>query len=625
MRVADHSAGAIKSGGGTRRAAKMVILDVEHPDIEEFIWLKVREEEKSRALRAAGYEGNAIEEAQVDFQNANHSVRVSDDFMEPATLHAAMLFNQIAEAAHACGDPGLHFGDTINRWHTVPNSDSIESSNPCSEFFFINNSACNLASINLLKFLKDDGTFDIPAFRNTVDILITAQDILCGRSDYPTKKIGLNSLNFRPLGLGYTNLGATLMAQGMPYDSDEGRKFAGKVTSLMTAEAYLQSARMAEQLGAFAGYEANKEEVLNVLTMHHAANDWFDSGRVWADARELAEQHGVRNAQVTLLAPTGTISFMMDAETTGIEPLMSIEHTKKLVGGGMFKTISRVAEQAIFARGLDADQAETSFILQTALGSNPLSWQAHVKMVAAVQPFLSGGVSKTINMPAEATVEDVKSAYLMAWELGLKSIAIYRDGSKTIQPVCVASREGQPLTAESLSVEVRPTTARRRLADERPAINHKFSVDGYEGYLTVGLFENGQPGELFLRMSKEGSTLGGLCDALGVAVSLGLQYGVPLEALVEKYQQTKFEPMGMTNNPDIPIAQSIVDYIFRWLGKKFLGESAIIERNIMEVRSLHVARRTNGHAPICPECGNLMMQTGTCSACPACGTSGGCA
>jgi ribonucleoside-diphosphate reductase alpha chain len=343
---------------------------------------------------------------------------------------------------------------------------------------------------------------------------------------------------------------------------------------------------------------------------------------VWSEALFYGDEHGYRNAQASLLAPTGTISFMMGAESTGVEPFLCLDQTKKLVGGGELRMISEIAQRATVTyntHGYDHP------IFQTALGSNPLPWQAHVKMVAAVQPFLSGGVSKTINMPTEATVEDVKAAYLLAWELGLKSIAIYRDGSKTVQPVCVAPHEGQPPTAESLSVEVRPTTARRRLADERQAINHKFSVDGYEGYLTVGLFENGQPGELFLRMSKEGSTLGGLCDALGVAVSLGLQYGVPLEALVEKYQQTKFEPMGMTNNPDIPIAQSIVDYIFRWLGKKFLGESAVVERNITEVRSLHVARRTNGHAPICPECGNLMVQTGTCSACPACGTSGGCA
>lgn len=652
MCVADKSAGAIKSGGDTRRAAKMVVMDVDHPDIEAFIWCKVHEEKKAEALKAGGFSWDAIEENAVDFQNANHSVRVTRECMQDAATFGFGMYaerlNKIAEAAWRCGDPGIHFSDTINAWHTTPHQGKIVSSNPCSEFFRPPNEACNLASINLLKYLNDDNTFDIPAFTHTIDIFITAMDILIDRSDYPTAKIAQNSRDYRPLGLGYTNLGAALMVQGLPYDSDEGRTWAGSVTALTTGEAYLQSSRLAEVLGNFKGEPRNEEAMFAVIRRHAEAlaqleRDYYPTTKTQHSSSIMdaafhswvacTESIGFRNAQVTLLAPTGTISFMMDAETTGIEPLLGLTQKKKLVGGGTLTMMSEVVERAIIALGEDAHRIENHPVFQTALGSNQLPWQAHVKMVAAVQPFLSGGVSKTINMPSDATVEDVKAAYIMAWELGLKSIAIYRDGSKSTQPVCVPQRdekhEEEHPVLDRLGVETPLQSIRRRLPDTRQATNHKFSVGGHEGYLTVGLFEDGQPGELFLRMSKEGSTLGGFADSFGIAVSLGLQYGVPLKALVDKFTMTRFEPAGMTSNLDIPIAQSIVDYVFRWLDREFSPVRAparlrpLVAPDPLPISSFN--GHASSHSPLCPECGNLMQQTGTCFACATCGTSGGCA
>lgn len=626
MRVADTSAGAMKSGGGTRRAATMRILNWNHPDIEAFISCKVKEELKAQALIDAGFDAGLEGEAyaSVAFQNANHSVGVSDVFMTRAQgiNEDEKLINQIACAAWACGDPGLFFTDTINNWHTCPRSGPITSSNPCSEFVFLDNSACNLASINLLKFLNTDGTFDTDSFIHTVNILITAMDILIDRSSYPTEKIAETSKNFRPLGLGYSNLGATLIARGVPYDSDEGREFAAEVTATMTAAAYAQSARLAQVKGPFAGFERNEDAMRAVLEKHEALTPTWAHRVFWRDTHALSAEHGFRNAQVTLLAPTGTISFMMDCETTGIEPCLGLVTTKKLVGGGELTMTNGVVKDGVDPK-----------VYQCALGPNALPWQAHVRMVAAVQPHLSGSVSKTINMPADCTVEDVKQAYLMAWELGLKTISVYRDGCKGVQPVTVKDFEPKigpiPLIVDGKEItpEMLQGPTRRRLPDTRTSLTHKFSVGGHEGYVTVGLYDDGKPAELFIRMAKEGSTLGGLMDALGASLSLALQHGIPLAVFTDKLKHTRFEPMGFTGNSAIPQAQSIVDYLARWLESRFISPhppSTPTPAYLTSTTSWSLTGKTVSDTPPCPECGMLTVRQGSCCYCLACGTSTGC-
>ncbi|OYT76048.1 MAG: ribonucleoside-diphosphate reductase, adenosylcobalamin-dependent [Armatimonadetes bacterium JP3_11] len=705
MRGFDAFAGVIKSGGKTRRAAKMVILNIDHPDIVEFIECKAKEEKKAWALIEAGYDpgfnvpGGAYDS--VYFQNANHSVRVTDEFMRAVeedrawhtiarttgevveTYRARDLFRKIAEAAWVCGDPGLQFHDTTNRWHTVKNSGEIEASNPCSEFVFLNDTSCNLASLNLMKFRLPNGEFDIDAFRAAVRIFITAQEIIVDNSAYPTEKIADNSHNFRPLGLGYANLGALLMSLGLPYDSDAGRAYAAAITALMHGEAYRQSALIARDCGGpFPAFELNREPMLEVMRMHADALNGIQAqyvpsqlletaGDVWHETLQLGENYGYRNAQVTVLAPTGTIAFLMDCDTTGIEPDIALVKYKTLVGGGLLKIVNTTVPLALQRLGYSSEEIEaiTRYIdendtiegapylkpehlpvfdcaFRPAKGVRSLEPMAHVKMMAAVQPFLSGAISKTVNVPNDATPEDIEQIYLEAWKLGLKAIAIYRDGSKRTQPLSTkkpeehAQAEGERLV-------------RRRLPDERRSITHKFSVAGHEGYITVGMYEDGAPGEIFLTMAKEGSVISGLMDAFATAISLALQYGVPLEKLVEKFSYTRFQPSGFTNNPQIPVATSIVDYIFRWLALKFLqGQPAPTE-------SLHENSvgttpepltgvqggtgatdfpqgqgakttdwsklvRLQQDAPPCPNCGMIMVRSGACYQCYNCGMSFGC-
>jgi ribonucleoside-diphosphate reductase alpha chain len=705
MRGFDAFAGVIKSGGKTRRAAKMVILNIDHPDIVEFIECKAKEEKKAWALIEAGYDpgfnvpGGAYDS--VYFQNANHSVRVTDEFMRAVeedrawhtiarttgevveTYRARDLFRKIAEAAWVCGDPGLQFHDTTNRWHTVKNSGEIEASNPCSEFVFLNDTSCNLASLNLMKFRLPNGEFDIDAFRAAVRIFITAQEIIVDNSAYPTEKIADNSHNFRPLGLGYANLGALLMSLGLPYDSDAGRAYAAAITALMHGEAYRQSALIARDCGGpFPAFELNREPMLEVMRMHadalngiqaqYVPSQLLETARdVWHETLQLGENYGYRNAQVTVLAPTGTIAFLMDCDTTGIEPDIALVKYKTLVGGGLLKIVNTTVPLALQRLGYSSEEIEaiTRYIdendtiegapylkpehlpvfdcaFRPAKGVRSLEPMAHVKMMAAVQPFLSGAISKTVNVPNDATPEDIEQIYLEAWKLGLKAIAIYRDGSKRTQPLSTkkpeehAQAEGERLV-------------RRRLPDERRSITHKFSVAGHEGYITVGMYEDGAPGEIFLTMAKEGSVISGLMDAFATAISLALQYGVPLEKLVEKFSYTRFQPSGFTNNPQIPVATSIVDYIFRWLALKFLqGQPAPTE-------SLHENSvgttpepltgvqggtgatdfpqgqgakttdwsklvRLQQDAPPCPNCGMIMVRSGACYQCYNCGMSFGC-
>ena len=675
MKVADANAGAIKSGGSTRRAAAMRILNIDHPEIEAFIRCKVDAEKLAHVLMQNGY-GNGIEGGAYDnvpWQNANNSVSVHNLFMRYATrpdptvelTSAQDMLRTIAEAAWECGDPGLFFLDTVNEWNTTPHRGSIISSNPCGEFLQPPNSACNLASINLLKFLKDDNTFDTDAFCHTVDIMVTAMDILIDRSSYPTEAIAQHSRDYRPIGLGYSNLGALLMAKGLPYDSEEGRHLAGAITSLMTGQAYRQSAELAEVRGAFTGYTQNCEAMREVLYRHYISavtafdredastevkRIGFESLSRWESVGNAGRKEGFRNCQVTCLAPCGTISFMMDCDTTGIEPCLGLVTTKKLVGGGEVKMVNGVVDRAMRSLGYSNDArrawseamcddrpffyGETDLrmreggrqVFATALGDNPISWQGHIKMVAEVQPFISMGISKTINMPHESTVQDVFDAYVMAWKSGLKAIAIYRDGSKGVQPVTVArSVETQNQCDAMVNAAVRarqqhearledligmaegvqpvvgtnneesldrhpplerteytfppfdspslhfdsPSLHRMRLPDERKSITHKFTVNAHEGYLTVGCYDNGSPGELFVRMSKEGSTLGGLMDAWATMVSIALQYGVPLDVITQKFRDTQFEPRGFTGNPEIRMVSSILDYIARWLEQKF--------------------------------------------------------
>jgi len=637
MKGYDAFAGVIKSGGKTRRAAKMVILNADHPDIVDFINCKVEEEKKAWALIDAGYDGSFTGPAyaSVFFQNSNNSVRVTDDFMRAVlddsawdthavrdgavmdTYRARDLMHLVAEGTHVCGDPGMQFDTTINEWHTCPETDRIYASNPCSEYMFLNDSACNLASINLMKFVRIDedlknAEFDVTAYKAAIHTLITAQEIIVDNASYPTPAIEKNSHAYRPLGLGYANLGALLMSRGLPYDSDAGRDYAAALTALMTGEAYAQSARIARDCGGpFAGYEKNREPFLRVMRKHREAmrdvnarnvpSDLYSSAKgSWDDAVDLGEQFGYRNAQATVLAPTGTIGFMMDCDTTGVEPDIALVKYKKLVGGGLMKIVNQTVPMALRKLGytqplIDAivdyiDKTETiegapalreshlpvfDCAFKAAKGHRSIHYMGHIKMMGATQPFISGAISKTVNVPKEATVDEIMQAYVQSWKLGAKAISIYRDGSKRTQPLNTSKDKAPGADAlAQAAVQLVTQPVRRKLPDERKAITHKFDIAGHEGYITVGLFENGQPGEIFLVMAKEGSTISGFADAFAQAISYALQYGVPLQALVDKFSHVRFEPSGMTRNPEIRFAKSIVDYIFRWLASKFLSREA---------------------------------------------------
>jgi len=704
MKGFDAFAGVIKSGGKTRRAAKMVILNVDHPDIIDFINCKAEEEKKAHALIQMGYDpgfnvpGGAYDS--IAYQNANHSVRVTDEFMKAVienkewqtkavksgkvldTYKATDIMDQIAQAAWICGDPGMQFDTTINYWHTCPNTGRINASNPCSEYMFLDDSACNLASLNLMKFRKDDGTFDFEKFKYAVDIFITAQEIIVDNSSYPTKAIEKNSHDYRPLGLGYANLGALLMANGLAYDSDEGRAFSAAITSIMTGEAYRQSAEIASKMGPFKGYAINREPFLRVMNQHLSAARKIDGTlipidlyneavAVWEEAIKLGEQYGFRNAQVTVLAPTGTIGFMMDCDTTGVEPDIALVKYKKLVGGGVFKIVNNTVPLALEKLGYDSEQIEqivayinandtiegAPYLLEKHLpifdcafkpanGKRSIHYMGHIRMMAAVQPFLSGAISKTVNMPNEVTPEEIKNAYIEAWRLGLKAIAVYRDGCKLTQPLSTSLKTEKKVKSEEKVKIVEQRPRRRRLPDERQSITHKFSIGGHEGYITVGMYEDGTPGEIFIVMSKEGSTISGVMDAFATAVSLALQYGVPLKVLVDKFTHTRFEPSGFTNNKQIPIAKSVMDYIFRWLALKFLPEDAGNYNSMVETpttlkteevqpqkkesekQTIEQTEKlvfvSQADAPPCPECGTIMVRSGSCYKCFECGATSGC-
>jgi ribonucleoside-diphosphate reductase alpha chain len=705
MKGYDAFAGVIKSGGKTRRAAKMVILNADHPDIVEFINCKVDEERKAWALIDAGYDGSFTGTAysSVFFQNSNNSVRVTDDFMRAVlddstwdthavrdgavmdTYKARELMRLIAEGTHVCGDPGMQFDTTINEWHTCANTDRIYASNPCSEYMFLNDSACNLASINLMKFVKDDGEFDVVAYKAAIRTLITAQEIIVDNASYPSEAIGVNSHAYRPLGLGYANLGALLMSRGLPYDSDAGRDYAAALTALMTGEAYAQSARVARDHGGpFSGYEANRTPFLRVMRKHRDAmrdvnarnvpSDLYSAAKAsWDDAVELGEQHGYRNAQATVLAPTGTIGFMMDCDTTGVEPDIALVKYKKLVGGGLMKIVNQTVPMALRKLGYtDAqvaaivdyiDRNETiegapglkeshlpvfDCAFKAAKGQRSIHYMGHIKMMGATQPFISGAISKTVNVPKEATADEIMQAYIQSWKLGAKAISIYRDGSKRTQPLNT-SKDKQAGTAVKAAEDAVRTPVRRKLPDERRAITHKFDIQGHEGYITVGLFEDGQPGEIFLVMAKEGSTISGFADAFAQAISYALQYGVPLQALVDKFSHVRFEPSGMTRNPEIRFAKSIVDYIFRWMASKFLSTEAqfyagVNGRELDEGRAAndgaaaaaaqaakpsaanpHSTIQNQEDAPPCSTCGAIMIRSGACYKCVNCGNTSGCA
>jgi len=628
MRVFDQIAAVVKSGGKTRRAAKMQSLRCEHPDILEFIECKAKEEKKVWALIEAGYEGNYNGEAysSVMYQNANLSVRATDEFFDAAlndrewqtyavtsgqpilTYRAAELLSKMAECAHLCGDPGVQYHSTINRWHTCPNSGQINASNPCSEFMFVDDSACNLASLNLMKFRRPDGSFDVKSLQKAVRIFVIAQETLVDHASYPTEKICRNSHDFRPLGLGYANLGALLMSMGWPYDSDTGRATAAAITAVLTAEAYATSAELASRKGPFPEFSRNRGEMLAVMQMHRdavekiegasCAPELLEAARVgWEDAIAAGRAHGYRNAQASLLAPTGTIGFMMDCDTTGIEPDIALVKYKLLAGGGMLKLVNRTVPLALERLGYAQDQigrimqyieeedtvegapdlkdehlAVFDCAFRPAKGTRSIHYMGHLRMMAAVQAFLSGAISKTINMPKDSTPEEIMNVYVSGWKMGLKAVAIYRDGSKRSQPLNLKKEKKSSKKEPGAAGEGKVRPRRKRMPTSAPSIRHKFEVGGHEGYIHVGLFENGAPGEVFITMAKEGSTVGGMMDAFATAISLCLQYGVPLEALVKKFSHQRFEPSGMTANPDIPFAKSIVDYIFRWLGMSFLEE-----------------------------------------------------
>jgi ribonucleoside-diphosphate reductase alpha chain len=630
MRGADSWAGAIKSGGGTRRAAKMVVLDVDHPDIEKFIWCKADEEKKAAALKAADFDMRLDSDAftSVQFQNANNSVRVSDEFMEAVaedgdwdltgrvdgkpvkTVKARDLMNQIADAAWQCADPGVQYDSIINRWHTCPESGRINASNPCSEYMHVDDSACNLASLNLMKFRNEDGSFNVDDFTHAVDIVFLAQEILVGFSCYPTEEITKNANAFRQLGLGYANLGALLMANGMPYDSEEGRAVAASITALMTGRGYRQSAEIAAAIGPYDEYERNREPHNQVMRMHQAAayeieDEMVEEGLLhaaresWDEAVALGESHGYRNAQATVLAPTGTISFLMDCDTTGIEPDFSLVKFKELVGGGQMKIVNGSVDLALETLGyspseveqIDAHINEHNTIVgapglkpehlevfDVAVGERSISHTGHIDMMAAAQPFLSGAISKTVNLPESASIEDIADAYIDGWGKGLKALAIYRDGSKTAQALKTdaGDRKDAEASKEVEVVEVAPQ--RHRMPQERESITHKFSIGMQEGYITAGKYEDGSVGEIFLTdIGKEGSTIKGLMNAFATAISIGLQYGVPLEDFVRKFSYVRFEPEGITRNPEIPFAKSMPDYIMRWLASRFIDDVEYLE------------------------------------------------
>ena len=733
MRGYDSFAGVIKSGGKTRRAAKMVILNADHPDVVDFIECKEKEERKAWALIEAGYDGafNAPGGAydSVHFQNANHSVRVTDEFMRAYekdsdwqthavtdhnrvmdTYKARDLMRRMAQSAWVCGDPGLQFDTTVNEWHPCPNTARINASNPCSEYMFLDDSACNLASLNLMKFYSETAGFDVEAYRAALRVVITAQEIVVDYASYPTKAIEENSHKFRPLGIGYANLGALLMARGVPYDSEDGRQYAAAITSILSGESYAQSARIAEKVGPFAGYAANEEPFLRVIDKHRRSAyridvrslpaDLADAAcKVWDEAYALGQQHGYRNAQISVLAPTGTIAFMMDCDTTGIEPDIALVKYKKLVGGGMLKIVNNTVPTALKRLGYDPKQVKeivdyinendtiegaphlvdahlTVFdcAFKPANGVRSIHYMGHLKMMGAVQPFISGAISKTINMPTSATAEEIEAAYYEAWKLGLKAVAVYRDGCKRSQPLSTG-KEKQQLEA----LGVGPTAVRRKLPDERESITHKFSIGGHEGYITVGKYEDGSPGEIFITMAKEGSTISGLMDSFATMTSLALQHGVPLQLLVDKFTHLRFEPSGFTKNSEIPMAKSIMDYIFKWLAIKFLSRDsqehagvilretpapapaanvttptasdlAFIEKvstatpapvlvsdSSKVVGFVMPAKNADGvnagkmgtflyqqDAPSCSDCGEIMVRNGACYKCLNCGSTSGC-
>jgi ribonucleoside-diphosphate reductase alpha chain len=718
MKGFDAFAGVIKSGGKTRRAAKMVILNIDHPDIVEFIECKTKEERKAHVLIEQGYDAGIDGDAysSIFFQNANHSVRVTDDFMRAVVddkdwwtknvadgqpnekLRAKDLMLKISDSTWRCGDPGMQYDTTINRWHTSKNTARINASNPCSEYMFLDDTACNLASINLMKFLGSSGQFDVTGFKHAVNVTITAQEILVDNASYPTEKIAKNSHEFRPLGLGYANLGALLMSLALPYDSDEGRDMAGAITALMCGEAYAQSSRIAEKMGPFPGYEINREPMLDVIQMHRDAMRGVQPEHVqpelymaaqesWDNALEHGKKFGYKNSQVTVLAPTGTIGFMMDCDTTGIEPDLALVKHKKLVGGGLIKIVNNTVPQALMKLGYTPEETSemVSYIdkkgtiegaphfksehlpvfdcsLAPMGGGRCISWTGHVKMMAAAQPFLSGAISKTINMPEESTVEDISNAYVESWRLGLKAVAIYRDNSKRAQPLSAAGQKkddkkvenATPAAIEASGVapaapvqrELFGRQQREKMPVERASVTHKFAVGAHEGYITVGMYADGRPGEIFIKMSKEGSTLSGVMDGLAMTISLGLQYGVPLKVFVDKLVNTRFEPSGISANPNIRFVSSVLDYIARWLGGRFIstdylklqGEQVAPAPMLPTVAAPAIPattaaswspepqKPTSAHesAPTCSECGMLMSPNGACFKCENCGSTSGC-
>lgn len=723
MRGADASAGTISSGGKTRRAAKMVILNIDHPDIEEFIWCKAREERKARVLEEAGFDMglNGRDMVSIQYQNANNSVRVTDEFMQAVendgdwqlvgvrdkkvydTVKARQLFRQVAEAAWESADPGMQFDTTINDWHTTPRAGRINGSNPCSEYMHLDNSACNLASLNLLKFLRDDGSYDVEAYKHTVETVFLAQEILVGYSAYPTESIDKNARAYRELGIGYANLGATLMAKGLPYDSDEGRAFAAALTAIMTGHSYATSARIAKRVGPFAGYDKDRDGVNRVLKKHREAVHAIDASlvaedllsaaaNVWDDAVELGEKYGVRNSQASVLAPTGTIGFMMDCDTTGVEPDFSLTKFKTLVGGGNMIIVNQTIPRALKTLGYSKQQAEdiVGFIHEhgtvtaaphlsdsdrqvfaCAVGDNAIHYMGHVKMMGAVQPFISGAISKTVNMPESASVEDVEQLHMDSWKLGIKAVAIYRDGSKVGQPLSDKKAKDKKEEPKVIEKIVR-SNVRRELPKVRRSKTIEFKISDLKGYVTVGEFEDGQPGEIFLTVAKMGSTLAGLMDAFGRSVSYGLQYGVPLKAYVRGMSNTNFAPFGATDDPDVKTATSIVDYIFRRMALEYLsiddrlelGLASLedLEREMQEQQAtlldsaptdvkvdemplaaalpadlpkeapkeatLRTARAelkvADAAAPLCSNCGNVTQRAGSCYVCTSCGSTTGC-
>ncbi len=739
MRGADASAGTIKSGGKTRRAAKMVILDVDHPDIEEFIWCKSREERKARALRDAGFDMDldGSDSFSIQYQNANNSVRVTDEFMDAVvddadwtlkgvidgapirTIRARDLWRQIATASWECADPGLQFDTTINKWHTAHNTGRINGSNPCSEYMHLDNSACNLASINLLRYMDEDGNFDVEQFRHTVEVMFTAQEILVGRADYPTPSIGETSRNFRQLGIGYANLGAMLMALGLPYDSEAGRGWAGAITALMTGHAYATSARIASRMGPFAGFAENEEHMLKVLRMHRDASYMIDHPAIpdvlldaahasWDSAVRDGEEFGVRNSQASVLAPTGTIGLMMDCDTTGIEPDLGLVKLKKLVGGGTMSIVNQTIPRALRKLGYNPAQiddivgyidsnksligaphlaSEHLAVFACSMGDNVIHYEGHVRMMGAVQPFISGAISKTVNMPEEATIEEIEMLHQLSWELGLKAVAIYRDNCKVAQPLSTAKKgEGvAPVAAATQVIEkvierVVHQPIRQKLPRSRRARTFEFRVADCKGFATIGEYADGRPGEIFLTVSKQGSTLSGIMDAFAKSISYGLQYGVPLRAFVEAFVNSRFEPAGMTDDPDVRFASSIMDYLFRRLALDYMSyaerealgifsiderlqptlpgvEESVIETSTgsevvadpktvpsagelamqMELGTIAPAPSTDhspahgmvrpvykSDAPMCMQCGVQMQRAGACHACPSCGSTSGC-